>query len=180
MGDSTRTPHGTARVNDERFATELAAVWFAANFYYATSWNRGREYIGVVFREQDPAKGRQYGLTVRGDGGFAQSKVTVGDVPRGTVPTAVWHTHIPSDAVAKTLGQQIVMALLTTFDLGWDELSDADRKLADDNSAITMRLFGHPISIYMVTATQIKRYTPGRRHPDKEWKKDPPGRFRPR
>jgi hypothetical protein len=31
MSDSARTPQRTARVNSERFDTELAAVWFAAN-----------------------------------------------------------------------------------------------------------------------------------------------------
>ena len=30
MSDDQRTPAGTARVNSERFDTELAAVWYAA------------------------------------------------------------------------------------------------------------------------------------------------------
>src|SRR5262249_28751835 len=83
MSDSEPTPRGTARVNSERFSTELAAVWYAANYYYQSSYKRGREYIGSVFRQADG----KYGVTVRSDGGFAQSTIRIGDVPRGAIPT---------------------------------------------------------------------------------------------
>jgi hypothetical protein len=49
MSDSENTPQGTARINSERFETQLATVWFAANYYYEASYRHGREYIGVVF-----------------------------------------------------------------------------------------------------------------------------------
>jgi len=39
------------RVTPERFDTELAAVWSAANFYNKASYQHLAEYIGVVFRE---------------------------------------------------------------------------------------------------------------------------------
>lgn len=173
MSDHEYTPQGTARINSEKFDTELAAVWYAANYYYQASYRRGREYIGVVFREPSG----KFGITVRGDGGFAGSKVRIGDVPRGAIPTAVWHTHIPSTAGNISAAGQVLMLLLTSFDMGWDEFSDNDKKLSDDASKISLRLWGHRIPIYLVTATMIKRYR-GTDLPDKVWPKDPPSRMR--
>lgn len=169
MSDTERTPQGTARINSERFDTELAAVWYAANFYYETSYRRHREYIGVVFREPS---GR-LGLTVRGDGGFHQSKVRIGDVPTGAIPVAVWHTHLPSAAASDSLTGQILMLLLSSFDLGWDEFSGYDKDLSNNASKVSLARWGHRIPIYLVTGTQIKRYR-GSNLPDKVWQKDLP------
>lgn len=166
MTDTERTPQGTARINSERFDTELAAVWYAANYYYETSFRRHREYIGVVFREP----GERYGLTVRGDGGFHQSKVRIGDVPAGSIPMAVWHTHLPSSAASDSLGGQLLMFILSSFDLGWDEFSTEDMTLSDNASKVSLARWGHRIPIYLITGTQIKRYR-GRNIPDKVWSK---------
>ena len=171
MSDNRRTPQGTARVNSERFDTELAAVWYAANYYYEVSERSGREYIGVVFRDGS----NKFGITVRGDGGFTSSTVRIGDVPTGTVPTAVWHTHpaVPSTA---SLGSKIVLGLLGVGLLD-DDFSSADIALADRATVASRRLFGHPISIYLATATVIKRYRPGLANPEKTWGKEPPARM---
>ena len=175
MSDSERTPWGSARVNSERFQTELAAVWYAANYYYAASYHRGAEYIGVVFRGRD----KRFGITVRNDGGFIASRVKIGDVPRGTVPTAVWHTHVPSSS-AKTFEGEVFLTLLTSFDMDWNKFSSADRELAENATAVSMKLFGRPISIYLVTDRLIRRYRPGARIPERTWSKEPPSSFRPR
>lgn len=172
MSDDQKTPQGTARINSERFETELAAVWYAANYYYQSSYNHGREYIGVVFRESEG----NFGLTVRGDGGFAGAKVRIGDIPKGTIPMAVWHTHIPSTAGKLSTAGQILMLLMTSFDLGWDEFSGKDQKLSDDASKVSLRIWGHRIPIYLVTSTLIKRYR-GPNLPDKIWHKDPPSQM---
>ena len=173
MSDHERTPERTARVNSERFASELAAVWYAANFYYAVSQRHGREYIGVVFRT--PAG--KYGFTVRGDGGFLGAKVRIADVPVGTVPTAVWHTHIKVPPT-ESIEVQVLMNLLTAFDLGYDQFSGTDRNLADRATAYSLRKYGHPISIYLATATVIRRYRPGSGRPEQSWGKEPPGQMR--
>ena len=173
MSDNVFTPQHTARINSERFETELGAVWYAANYYYQTSYKRGREYIGVVFRDTDG----KYGITVRGDGGFAASKVRIGDVPPGTLPTAVWHTHIPSSAGGLSTAGRIVMLLLTSFDMDWDEFSDADKKLSDDASKVSLKRWGHSISIYLLTDTKIKRYQ-GPHYVEKTWRKDRPSKMR--
>jgi len=173
MSDNELTPQRTARINSERFNTELEAVWYAANYYYKTSYQRGREYIGVVFREPN---GR-FGITVRGDGVCFQTKVRVGDVPNGTKPTAVWHTHIPSTACATSFEGKVFMLLLTSFDFDWDEFSGDDRALSDNASKISIKRWGHRIPIYLVTATMIKRYR-GNNLPDKVWHKDAPSQMR--
>ena len=173
MSDSERTPQGSARVNSERFETELAAVWYAANYYYESSYRRGGEYIGVVFLDADG----KYGITVRGDGGFAGSKVRIHDVPRGTAPMAVWHTHIPCTAGETDAIVKILLCLATTLDAGWDTFSSEDRKLSDDASKWSVPAYGRRFPIYLVTATQIKRYR-GEKYPEMVWRKDPPSRMR--
>jgi hypothetical protein len=170
VSDDERTPQGTARINSERFDTELAAVWYAANYYYEASFRRGGEYIGVVFRDAD---GR-YGLTVRSDGGFSGAKVRVFDVPHGTVPTAVWHTHVPYTSGKADPLERVFLLLMTTFDLGWDEFSGGDRMLAENATQISRRAWGHSIAIYLVTASLIRRYRPGARIPEKSWPKAMP------
>ena len=174
MSDNQKTPGKTARVNSERFDTELEAVWYAANYYNKASYQHLGEYIGVVFRENYGQ--HKYGITVRGDGDFFQSKVSIGDVPRGTLPVAVWHTHVPSCA-AKDPFTQLLLYLFTTGDAAWDEFSDTDRTLADKATKTAQKLFHHGIAIYMVTPTVIKRYRPGARHPEQAWQKQPPHRM---
>jgi hypothetical protein len=173
MSDSERTPQRTARVNSERFDTELAAVWYAANYYYETSYRRDREYIGVVFRESN----WKFGLTVRGDGSHSESKVRIGDVPRGTVPTAVWHTHLPASAGNASDAAKLITLILSTFDLGWDEFSGNDTKLSDDASKVSLTRWGHRIPIYLVTATVIKKYR-GPHLRERVWSKPAPSRMR--
>lgn len=174
MGDTEWTPGRTARVNSERFPTELAAVWYASNYYYETSVRRAREYIGVVFRERD---GR-FGLTVRGDGGFSTSRIRIGDIPKETLPTAVWHIHPPATALGRNFWEQLVVRIVTLDDWGQEEFSSADRRLAERATAVALKEFGHPISIYLATATLIRRYRPGTKQAEKEWTKEPPGRMR--
>jgi len=171
MSDNQKTPRKTARVNSERFDTELEAVWYAANYYNKASYQHLSEYIGVVFRENYGQ--HKYGITVRGDGDFFQSKVSIGDVPHGTEPVAVWHTHVPSCAAKDPLAQ-VLLYLFTTGDADWDEFSGTDRTLADKATKAARKLFHHGISIYMVTPTIIKRYRPGARHPEQSWQKQPP------
>ena len=129
-----------------------------------------------MFRQPD----KKFGLTVRSDGAFSTSTVRIGDVPRGTVPTAVWHTHLPSSAGTTSLAQQIFRAILTSFDLGWDEFSTEDRTLANDATQASLKLYGHPISIYLATATVIRRYRPTSANPEKSWAKEAPSRMRAR
>ena len=140
MSDSERTPQRTARISSERFDTELAAVWYAANYYYETSYRRDREYIGVVFRDEN----WKFGLTVRGDGSHSESKIRIGDVPLGTIPTAVWHTHLPASAGNASDAAKIITWIISSFDLGWDEFSGNDTKLSDDASTGEPRALGAP------------------------------------
>ena len=106
MGDDQRTPGGTARVNSERFDTELAAVWYAANYYYEASCRRQREYTGVVFSE-----GQKFGTTVRSDGTKSHAYPTA-DVPSGTFPVAIWHTHLPASMSSEYPGLNSLYKLL--------------------------------------------------------------------
>jgi hypothetical protein len=154
MSDSERTPQRTARINSERFDTELAAVWYAANYYYETSYRRDREYIGVVFREPN----WKFGLTVRGDGSHSESKVRIGDIPLGTIPTAVWHTHLPASAGNASDAAKLITWIISSFDLGWDEFSGNDTKLSDDASKVGLTRWAHLIPFYLVTQTFIKMY----------------------
>jgi hypothetical protein len=130
---------------------------------------KGREYIGVVFRE---SQGR-FGFTVRGDGGWSTSTVVVGDVPMGTKPVAVWHTHLSSMARRGSVEAKIVMKILTLDDQDWDKISTADKNLSDTNS----KDFGYRIPIYMVTPVAIKRYS-GPNRLERVWSKPPPGGMR--
>lgn len=180
MSDSDPTPLGTARINSERFDTELAAVWYAANYYYESSFRRAREYIGVVFRQADG----KYGITVRNldeNSTWRGSAVRIGDVPRGTVPMACWHTHVPCDAGDSKHGisgsTKFLRCIASSLDLAWDEFSSADYSLSDENSKKTLKIWGHRFPIYLITATEIKRYR-GTAFPEKSWKKDPPSRMK--
>src|SRR5262245_26897509 len=171
MGDGEYTPQRTARISSERFDTELAVVWYAANYYYETSYRLDREYIGVVFRESN----WKFGLTVRGDGSHAESKVRVADVPLGTIPTAVWCTHLTASAcTASDVAKAITW--ISSFDLGWDESSDDNTKLSDGASKVSFRSWGRRIPIYLVTATVIKKYR-GPHLAERVWSKPAPSRM---
>jgi hypothetical protein len=173
MSDSERTPQRTARINSERFDTELAAVWYAANYYDESSYHRDREYIGVVFREPN----WKFGLTVRGDGSHSESKVRIGDVPLGTVPTAVWHTHLPASAGNASDAAKLITWIISSFDLGWDEFSAKDTTLSNDASTGSLERWGQRIPIYLVTATVIKKYR-GPHLAERVWSKPAPSRMR--
>jgi hypothetical protein len=177
MSDTQRTPRGTARVNSEECETELAAVWFAANFYYESSVRRRKEYIGVVFRKPNG----KFGITVRGDGTFAGCKVSVFDVPDGTIPVAVWHTHLPMTLLGKTIIAKLLGEAFEEFSelvgASFEDFSDRDKKLARDNTRRSVLSGGGVIRIYLATDTLIKRFTPGSEHPEKIWHKQPPGRM---
>jgi hypothetical protein len=169
MSDNESTPGGTARVNSERFETELAAVWYAANYYYETSYRRRREYTGVVFRD-----GETFGITVRGDGTNLHAYPTP-DVPGGTVPSAIWHTHLPASMSSEYPKLNLVYkrVLKEWFGKTLEHLfSDDDMR----TSALWTQKFGRPIPIYLVTAKIIRRYRGPNQ--DKEWIKDAPSGMR--
>ena len=168
MSDDQRTPGGTARVNSERFDTELAAVWYAANYYYEASYLRKREYTGVVFRD-----GEKFGITVRSDGTSSHAHPTP-DVPRGTTIMAIWHTHLPASMSGKhPAANQIYKLLLKEFT---GEILEHSISQDDHNTwAEWTHKFGRLIPVYLVTAKIIKRYS-GPRH-EKVWVKDPPSRM---
>ena len=171
MSDDQSTPLNSARVNTERFDTELAAVWYAANYYYETSLHRRREYCGVVFREQS---GR-VGITVRSDGTASHATVRP-DVPVGSIPIAVWHTHLPAAMSGENPGLNYLYSVAYKALLGVkleEEFSDNDKNFA----RTWTRKFGRSIPIYLVTATVIKRYG-GMDGAEGVWAKDLPSRMK--
>jgi hypothetical protein len=171
VGDAT--PLGTGKISPETFKTELEAVWHASNYYYETSYNRNREFSGVVFRTSD---GR-FGYTVRGDGTHAAARVSVFDVPVGTLPTAVWHTHLPSERSPDIVTRLAAMYL--GADPGLNEFSGPDKSIVDKSGAskVLKHAWGQQLSIYLTTRSLIKRYQ-GRHHGEKFWTKEPPRRMR--
>ena len=175
MSDSERTPQGTARINSERFETELEAVWYAANYYYEASYRRMREYGGVVFRE-----GEKFGITVRigmaSRAGVASGIRITPDVPPRTMAKAIWHTHLPASMSGDTPGLNALYARLLKELTG--EILEHQYSPDDQNTqAAWTRDFGRVIPIYLVTANIIERYVgPG---PIRGvWAKDPPSRMR--
>jgi len=170
MSDDQRTPAGTARVNSERFDTQLEAVWYAANYYYQASYLRKREYTGVVFQD-----GEKFGLTVRGDGTSSHAHPTA-DVPLGTIPMAIWHTHLPASMSGEYPALNQLYALLLKALTG--EILEHSFSPNDKNTFVLWTLkFGRPIPVYLVTAHIIKRYTGPKPQQDKMWLKDPPSRM---
>jgi hypothetical protein len=172
MSDDQATPLNSARVNSERFPSELGAVWYAANFYYEASLRRTVEYCGVVFRDN---KSGQFGITVRR--GHDPGKVTIiPDVPASTIPVAVWHTHLPAAKSSHYPAANVLYSYIyeAMYGVTLEEVfSDADKDLSKDWS----KKFSRPIPIYLVTGTVIKRFNPtgglnGR------WQKDLPSRMR--
>lgn len=172
VSDSDLTPLKTARINSERFDTELAAVWFAANYYYESSLRRTSEYCGIVFRES--ASG-QFGITVRTEGKSDRTSI-VPDCPESSEIVAIWHTHLPAAVTGEHPGLNYLYSVLVKATTGaqLDELfSENDTTL----SASWSTKFGREIPIYLVTATVIKRYRSGTQS-EKLWKKEAPSRLR--
>jgi hypothetical protein len=168
-------------VNPREFDTELAAVWFAANYYYEASFKRIREYAGIVFKKPNG----KHGLTIRRDGRFDRIEIRFEDVPPGCDTRAVWHTHLPHSRLVEDKMFKFFLMFAEAlehkyFNGGLENFSGAsggDRGDIPLAEAAT-RAFKHPVSIYLITATLIKRYTPGLKTPEKEWRKEPPGRMK--
>ena len=175
MSDSTTN---SRFVNPHEFNTELHAVWYAANYYYQASFNRRAEYSGIVFKKPNG----KYGITIRRDGKFHQSKIHMEDVPDGVDPRAIWHTHLPYTRLTDHDGMKILGLLAESVSglLGasFEDFSSADRGLAERGTKAALKQLGHRFSIYLVTATLIKRYTPGAKTPEKEWPKAPPSKMK--
>lgn len=167
-------------VNPHEAPTELAAAWYAANYYYKASFLKRKEYAGWIFKKPNG----KFGLTVRVGSGFDRAAAIVEDVPqdRGGVPTAIWHTHLPYDALAEEDIAKIFARALDelggVFGVGWEDFSAQDIKLSRAWTEVGLKKLGRKISIYLVTATLIKRFTPGASPQIKSWPKDPPGHFK--
>lgn len=79
---------GLAQVEQNRFATEIAAVVAASNIYNPASIAEDCEYMGAVLRDGD-----QYVYTA-GAGRRRRDKVTVKiEILAGFELVALWHTH---------------------------------------------------------------------------------------
>lgn len=172
MSDDERTPLKTARVNSERFDTELAAVWYAANYYYEASYRRRAEYCGIVFRERNG----KIGITVRSDGDSAHASV-IPDVPAGSTPIAVWHTHLPASVSGNHPATNYLFSLFYKAMTGSsmdEEFSPADLGLTPQS---WVHKFKQKIPIYLVTATVIKRHGVNSKM-NGVWSKEPPSHMR--
>ena len=172
MSEEIYFPH----VNPKEFDTELAAVWYAANYYYKESYLRGGETTGVLFQKPNT----KFSFTVRQEGGFHSSAVKWSDVPKnqGFEITAAWHTHVPGTRACQLngIGAGIACLLFTLTDSVFGEFrsfSPEDRVNVADHAT---KVLERPVSFYLITADMIKRYTPGK--PEKTWKKDIPSRMK--
>jgi hypothetical protein len=162
------------RVNAHESDTELAAVWYAANYYYEASYDEGCEWGGAVFYKSAT---RKFSLTLR-KGAFGQLdfKDIEKDVPDGAELRALWHTHLPADAMR---GNNLLLGLnylLTDVVVGYDEFSTGaggDTGLAQRKSAQLKR----NVPFYLVTATVIKRYSPLKTELNQTWHKPMPARM---
>lgn len=159
-------------VNPYESPTELAAAWYAANYYYEASWRSAREYGGLIFRRPNG----NFSVTIRKGRFDALGWQGIGkDMPSGCRPMAYWHTHLPAEAAKNlSVSEQLVLAISDLFGeylgSGYEDLSGTDIEAAE-NAA---KVLGYPFAIYMATATVIKRYTTGRVNQPQVWKKDPP------
>lgn len=175
MSQPMRNPH----VNARECPTELAAVWYAANFYYQASYNRAIEYGGIVFKWPNG----KFGVTVR-RGAFTHTQIHWEDQPEDAETAAIWHTHIPLTRAGSTPLRRDALELFeffsSVFEAGYEDFSPEDKALAEEATKAMQRISGtrQRIPIYLVTATVIKRYTPGATPPITEWSKKPPSRMR--
>lgn len=165
-------------INPREFDTELQAVWFAANYYYEASFRRRKEYSGVVFQKPNG----KFSLTIRRDGQFHQSKVRIDDAPADGDLRAIWHTHIPYTQLSNNDDIKIIaLALESIEDLlggGFENFSTADKRMAEDLTQQSLKIVRRRFPIYLITASVIKRYTPGAKTPEKTWSKEPPGKMK--
>ncbi len=174
------TPFGSLvdpNVDPHEFDTELAAVWYAANYYFETSYNARREFGGIVFRKPSG----KYGLTIQRDGTADAIRYRGELAPPDAVAVAFWHTHVPKHPLYEA-------ALTLLEGKSWRDLS-GDPDDPDDESediGLIRRLskrarkmgYAHQmLSIYVVTDIQIQRYTPNARKPLATWAKSPPSHF---
>jgi hypothetical protein len=158
------------------FDTVLQTVWFCANYYYQSSYNARSEYYGIIFKKPN---GR-YGTTIHRDGGFSTSYITTKDVPPEYDIVAGWHTHLPATALTKS---RLAGMLLEGFLGGaFEDFSDSDKALATKVRARARAYYKNqgrqvqPFTYYLVTATVIKRYTPGHKMPA-VWNKPAPSKM---
>jgi len=80
--------YGLAQTEENRYATEIAAVIAASNLYNPTSIVEDREYMGAVLRDGD-----RYLYTVSA-GQQRRDKITVKiEIRPGCELIALWHTH---------------------------------------------------------------------------------------
>ena len=167
-------------VNPHEASSELAAVWYAANYYYKVSFTRRVEYVGWVFKRANGS----YGITVREGLGFDSAEARVEDVPQylGAIPTAIWHTHLPFDALARDGDLKVIARgiddLASEFGMGWRNFSGKDIKLSRAWTEVALKKIGRKISIYLVTDTLIKRFTPDGNPQIKSWPKKAPSHFK--
>lgn len=161
-------------VSDRVWPTELAAVWFAANFFYQASFKRQKEFIGWVFKRPDGT----FGISEPNVGTFERAKPPEGGVPEDADVVAVWHTHIPLTVtrMGKVFG--LLSEALGAMTTGsFEDFSEDDRDMARDFTEVGLKKAGHRVPIYLITATRIKRFTPGLKREEKSWAKEPPGRM---
>jgi hypothetical protein len=162
------------------FETELATVWFCANYYYQASYKARREYCGVVFKQPSG----KFGSTIRRDGNFSESRIRTTDVPLrgGNDIVAAWHTHLPYTALGQKvegkLGGDILEIISAALGASYEDFSSADKRLAQTADQKAKEIFGHGFAFYLVTATLIRRYAPSRSPDYKAWPKDPPSKMR--
>src|SRR5262249_11192949 len=158
------------RVNPHESTTELAAVWYAANYYYQASYTEGCEWGGAVF--QRPST--NFSLTLRkGIFGKLDFAYIDEDVPAGARICALWHTHLPVEAMKRGSLLEVVNYGLTDILFGYDFFSTDDEKLATKQSTVRKRNF----PFYLVTATVIKRFSPFKAGPAQIWQKPRPARM---
>jgi hypothetical protein len=162
-------------VNPKEFDTQLAAVWFAANYYYKESYLRGGETTGVLFKRPNG----KHSFTVRQEGGFKSAAVKWSDVPKnqGFEITGAWHTHIPGSRFCQlnSVGAGIACVAFTLTDSLLGEFRTFSPEDRTDVADRATRVLGRPIPFYLLTADMIKRYTPGQ--PDKTWRKAIPSKM---
>jgi hypothetical protein len=162
------------KVNPEEAQTELGIVWYAANYYYEASFRAGREYGGLVFRRPTGT----WSVTLRkGSFDTLAWKDIHKDMPAGCWPAAYWHTHLPASAYRGGSGGGLLVALSDVLGSlvgqGFEDFSGGDIDSARKAAAV----LGRPFSIYLCTATLIKRWHSGRANNPQVWKKEPPSRM---
>jgi hypothetical protein len=174
--DQALPPH----VNPREFKTELEAVWFAANYYFAASFKARSEFGGVVFRKPNG----KFGITIRTDGVIDHIDPRLEDVPGDCETMALWHTHLPIPRLRRPLKDQATARTVERIDTligtGQNNFSGDDKALADAATEAMKKITGDKNAVvpaYLVTDKLIKRYTPD--VGEESWDKEPPAHFHP-